>query len=140
MPDRTQIILFTSLIGSLVGTALIYFWFVPALIRMGNIDHAVTYVVIGWIPYVLSFYFLGRLTTDPDGLPGMRPATTGSILVVLSMLISIGLDSWGLSPTAVPEAHIFQLIGVLVGLALLGWGLGKRSQSIANLQAKSDST
>lgn len=111
----------------------IYFWIVPGSIAVGDTATAVYYVLIGWIPFTLIFYLLGRLTTDPEGLPSMRPATSGAVIVVLSLLISIGLDSWGLSPSAAPEAHLLQGAGVFLGLALLGWGIGKRSEAIANL-------
>ena len=136
MFGTNKTILSISFVGCLGACGILYGWFIPQLITAGNADRAVTYVLIGWIPFTLACYLLGRLTTSPDGLPSMRPATSGAVIVVLSLLVSIGIDSWGVDPVTVPEAHLVQALGVFVGLALLGWGVGKRSEAIVNLNKK----
>lgn len=92
------------------------------------------FIVAGWLPYTLVFYVLGRLGRAPKSLPKMRPADYGFAIFIFSLLASIGLDRWGLTPERFPEMHLPQAVGVFLGLAMLGWGLGRRSSAIDQSQ------
>jgi uncharacterized membrane protein YczE len=61
----------------------------------------------------------------------MQTADAGLGLFLVSFLLSLGLDAWGFTPERLPEAHALQAIGIFVGLALFGWGIGRRSKAIA---------
>lgn len=123
-------VLTVTLVGSVLAAAAVYLVVVPRLIATGDGGRALIYLVIGWFPYTLAFYLLGRLGRAPEGLPNMRLADYGLPLFLFSLLASIGLDRWGLTPERVPEMHLPQAIGVFVGLAMFGWGLGHRSAAI----------
>ncbi|TYT60605.1 hypothetical protein [Natrialba swarupiae] len=120
------------LIVAVVATAIVYLGLVPRQVLAGEPARAVRYLVVGWIPYVLVFYLIGRLRTSPGPLPSMRTADVGVALVLLSLLASLGLDAWGFTPEVVPAAHAVQAIAIFVGLALLGWGLGRRSNALSD--------
>ncbi|MWV41209.1 hypothetical protein [Natrialba sp. INN-245] len=120
------------LIVAVVATAIVYLGLIPRQVLAGESARAVRYLVVGWIPYVLVFYLIGRLRTSPGPLPSMRTADVGVALVLLSLLASLGLDAWGFTPEAVPAAHVVQAIAIFVGLALLGWGLGRRSNALSD--------
>ncbi|RQG95507.1 hypothetical protein [Natrarchaeobius chitinivorans] len=93
-------------------------------------DRAVLYLAIGWIPYTVTFYLLGRLFSSPGALPSMRAADIGLGIALVSLLLSLGLDAWGFTPAAVPIVHVPQAIGIYAGLALFGWGIGRRSNAL----------
>lgn len=119
-------LLLAGCIGSVIG---LYLVLLPRQADDGT-ARTLAYLVLGWIPYALSFYAVGRLYTTPERLPSMRPGDVGFVLFSLSVLLSLGLDSLGFPPELVPLAHVPSAIGVYVGLALLGWGLGRRSSAI----------
>lgn len=123
-------ILTVTLVGSVVAAAAVYLVVVPRLITTGDTGRALVYLVLGWIPYTLAFYVVGRLGRAPEGLPNMRLADYGLPVFLFSLLASIGLDRWGLTPERFPEMHLLQAAGVFVGLAMFGWGMGHRSSAI----------
>ncbi|ELY66508.1 hypothetical protein [Natronococcus jeotgali] len=117
------------LVVSLLAVALVYGVLVPGDV-LGDGSRTVLYVVVGWVPFTLVFYALGRGFSSPDALPSMRSADAGLALVLVSLLVSLGLETLGLSPEQLPEAYVLQAIGIFVGLALFGWGIGRRSRAI----------
>ncbi|ARS90968.1 hypothetical protein [Natrarchaeobaculum aegyptiacum] len=119
------------LAAAVLATGIVYLWLVPRSVSAGEDTLAIRYLVVGWIPYVLAWYLLGRRYTSPEALPNMRTADAGLALVLVSLLLSLGLDAWGFTPEQVPGAHALQAIAIFVGLALLGWGLGRRSSALA---------
>lgn len=131
MAGSRRIILDTVLVLSVLATVLVYVVMVPREIRAGG--DPVAYFIGGWIPYTMAFYALGHRFGPADRLPSMRAADGGAILVVLSVLVSVAMASWGFTPERVPEAHAIQALAVFVGLALFAWGIGQRSAAIESL-------
>lgn len=125
------------LLGSVVATIGIYGIFIPRLLSLGDGGRALLYLVVGWVPYTLAFYAIGRFSSSPETLPSMRPADVGLGLFLVSLLISLGLDRWGFSPELVPVGHVVQAVGIYVGLALFGWGIGRRSVAIQRIYGES---
>lgn len=118
--------------GGFALTAVIYLYFVPRTFAAGDGGRTLAYLAVGWIPYTIAFYALGRLTTSSSELPSMRPIDIGVLLFLVSLLVSLGLDRWGLQPERYPEGHVLPAIGIYAGLALLGWGLGCRSAAVTS--------
>ncbi|ADD07273.1 uncharacterized protein Nmag_3731 (plasmid) [Natrialba magadii ATCC 43099] len=116
--------------GCAIVAALVYLGLVPQAALTGNESRAILYLVLGWVPYTIVFYGIGRLFTSPEQLPNMRAADIGLATFLLLLLLSLGLDAWGFTPEQVPEAHVLQAVGIFLGLALFGWGLGRRSNAI----------
>ena len=116
--------------GSLFAVVLVYLVLLPPQILDGEPTIAIVYLVAGWVPYTLVFYSIGRLFSSPGALPRMRIADLGLGLFLVSLLVSLGIDALGFTPAQVPEGHLLQAVGVFVGLAMFGWGIGRRSRSI----------
>ncbi|NGM69150.1 hypothetical protein G6M89_09035 [Natronolimnobius sp. AArcel1] len=132
MTERRRTLGMGLLAGALVATVVIYAGLVPTAARGDEPARALLYLVGGWLPYTLVFYLLGRFFSSPSTLPSMRTADLGLGAVVILLLLSLGLEAWGATPERIPEAHIIQAIGIFVGLALFGWGLGRRSKAITD--------
>lgn len=124
------------LLALAAATVAIYLALVPQYMAADDTGRALLYLVIGWVPYTAVFYVFGRRVTSPDGLPNMRTVDIGLSLVLVSLLASLGLDRWGVTPERLPEAHVLQAVGIFVGLALAGWGLGHRSAAIEQMYAE----
>lgn len=97
---------------------------------------ALPYLLVGWATFGLSFYALGRIVTSPERLPRMRAADVGVALFVGSVVVSGLLDTAGFALETAPTIHILPAIGVYLGLALLGWGIGERSETIERITAE----
>lgn len=121
------------LAGSLLGTIAVYLFLVPRSFLAGDTSRVLLYLVVGWVPYTLAFYMLGKRSEPPDGLPRMKVADVGLAVFLVSFLLSLGFDAWGFSPERVPVGHLPQAVGIFVGLALFGWGIGRRSRAIERL-------
>ncbi|MDG5818077.1 hypothetical protein [Natronococcus sp. A-GB7] len=120
------------LVASLIAVGFVYGVLVPRDVLAGDGSRAVLYVVGGWVPFTLVFYALGRGFSSPEALPSMRSADAGLGLVLVLLLLSLGLEAWGVPPEELPEAYVLQAIGIFLGLALFGWGIGRRSRAIAD--------
>ncbi|MFU8868042.1 hypothetical protein [Natronococcus sp.] len=118
------------LVVSAIAVVLVYGVLVPRDVLAGDGSRAVLYVVGGWVPFTLVFYALGRSFSSPEALPSMRSADAGLGLVLVLLLLSLGLEAWGVPPEELPEAYVLQAIGIFLGLALFGWGIGRRSRAI----------
>ncbi|RQH02499.1 hypothetical protein [Natrarchaeobius oligotrophus] len=119
------------LAGCVIATLLVYLVLVPRSVVADEHARALRYLVVGWLPYTLAFYMVGRLFSSPSALPTMRTADVGLGVFLVSLLVSLGLDAWGFSPELVPVAHVLQAVAIFASLALLGWGIGRRSRAIA---------
>ncbi|AEH39372.1 hypothetical protein [Halopiger xanaduensis] len=117
------------LVGAVLATAITYLGLVPRHFST-NPERAVLYLVVGWVPYTILFYLLGRLFSSPAALPSMRAADVGLGVALVALLLSLGLDAWGFTPAVVPVAHLFQAVAIYAGLALFGWGIGRRSKAL----------
>lgn len=117
------------LVAAVLATAVTYLGLVPRHLS-SHAEQAVLYLVVGWVPYTISWYLLGRLFSAPTALPSMRAADVGLGIALVALLLSLGLDAWGFTPAAVPIAHVLQAIGIFAGLALFGWGIGRRSKAL----------
>ena len=122
------------LIASVLAALVVYGWLVPRHLMTGTWSRAVLYLVVGWVPYTLAFYAAGRGRAATTRLPSMRAADIGLALFLVALLLSLGLEAWGFTPERVPTAHVLQAIGIFVGLALFGWGIGRRSAAISTLR------
>jgi len=87
-------------------------------------------LVFGWLTYALVFYAAGRLGSQPGELPSMRTADVGIALFLISVLLAAALDALGFVPMVILEAYVLPAIGIYVGLALLGWSIGRRTEAI----------
>lgn len=118
------------LIGSVLAAAVVYAVLVPRHAGGGDASRALLYIVVGWVPFTLTFYAIGRLFSSPSALPSMQAADAGLALFLVSLLLSLGLEAWGVPPEVLPEGYVLQAIGIFVGLALFGWAIGRRSKAI----------
>ncbi|RQG90187.1 hypothetical protein EA462_09370 [Natrarchaeobius halalkaliphilus] len=85
---------------------------------------------VGWLSYTIVFYAVGRVRSHPGILPSMRTADIGAALFLVSLLLALALDSLGFPPTLVIEAYALPAVGIYVGLALIGWSVGRRTNAI----------
>lgn len=92
-------------------------------------------LVAGWATFALAFYAAGRLRSTSTAVPNMRTADVGLALFLLSVLLALALDSFGITPALVLEAYVLPAIGTYVGLALLGWSIGRRTAAINRMAA-----
>ncbi|WP_176393279.1 hypothetical protein [Natronolimnobius baerhuensis] len=121
------------LAGAVLATVVVYAGLVPRYALTDEPARALLTLVGGWVPYTLVFYLLGRFYSSPSSLPSMRTADLGLGAVLIFLLLSLGLEAWGFTPERIPEAHLVQAIGIFTGLALFGWGIGRRSKAITDV-------
>ncbi|ELZ00705.1 hypothetical protein C482_08788 [Natrialba chahannaoensis JCM 10990] len=126
--------------GCALVAAIVYVGLVPQALLAGDASRALLFLVLGWVPYTIVFYAIGRLISSPEQLPNMRAADFGLAAFLVSLLLSLGLDAWGFSPEQVPAAHVMQGVGIFVGLALFGWGLGRRSHAVVTASSDTASS
>lgn len=91
--------------GCAIVAALVYLGLVPQAALTGNESRAILYLVLGWVPYTIVFYGIGRLFTSPEQLPNMRAADIGLATFLLLLLLSLGLDAWGFDPSSKSLKH-----------------------------------
>lgn len=125
-------------LGLVVGLAilaivLLYLYLIPRSVADGESSRALLYFLLGWVPWTIAWYGIGRVFGEPEELPYMQPAYIGLALFLGGLLISLGIDRWGVSPETLPEAHVVQAIAIFVGLALFGWAIGRRSEAVARI-------
>lgn len=90
-------------------------------------------LVVGWATFGLAFYALGRLRASPGEMPSMRALDGGVAVFLASIVLSGIMDTAGLTIETTPLAHALPALGVYVGLALAGWGLGERAKVIERI-------
>ena len=118
------------LLGSAsLGTLLLHGRFVPRYYPDDVFTTGLA-LVAGWLTYALAFYALGRLRPGTRELPSMRSADLGAALFLVSLLLALALDTFGFTPTVIPEAYAVPAVGIYAGLALLGWSIGRRTEAI----------
>ncbi|MFQ3318327.1 MAG: hypothetical protein ACI8UR_000836 [Natronomonas sp.] len=130
--DRDTALLFALFIAAAASTAIIHFVYLPRYVPDSFIT-ALPFLVVGWAGYGLAFYALGRLFASPSDVPNLRAADTGVALVLVAVVISGILNTAGLPVRTAPIAHLLPTLGVYVGLALAGWGFGKRTTVVNRL-------
>ncbi|ELY51357.1 hypothetical protein [Natronorubrum bangense] len=126
--DRRPL-LFVLLGSALLVTVVIHLSFIPQYFP-DDVFMTGLALVAGWVTYTLVFYVAGRLQSSPRELPSMRTADIGIALFLVSLLLGAALDSFGFTPEAILEAYVVPAIGIYVGLALLGWSIGRRTEAI----------
>lgn len=136
MDDRDAGMFDVVLIAGAATTAVVYLLFARRLLTAGVDGRAVRLLVMGWAPYAVTWFAVGRRFGDPGPSPSMRPVDYGAVLAVLSLLVSIAFDAGGFAPTAIPAGHVLPAVGVFVGLALFAWGLGRRSAALERMLAE----
>ena len=127
--DRRPVRLYLLLVVAVVSAIAVHVLLIPRNFP-DNFTLALPAIVLGWGSFTLIFYAAGRLFVPKRDLPNMRGADLGIGLFVFSLLISGMLDSMGVTVDAVFEAHVLPAVGMYVGLALIGWALGQRTETI----------
>ena len=133
--DRRPIALLGLLGAAVITTVVTHLVYVAQHLPEQGGD-GVPYVLAGWLSFAFVFYALGRLATTADSLPSMRTGDAGVGLVLASLLLAGALDAFGFELGTVPEAYVLPAIGLYVGLALLGWSLGRRTAAINRIAAE----
>lgn len=127
-----RLLLGLLLVAAAAGTLLVHLRYLPRQYPEG-FTSLLPSLVVGWVSFGLVFYALGRLSATPEGLPSMRSADLGVALFLGSVVVSGLLDASGLTVEAAPLVHALPAVGVYVGLALAGWGIGRRTALINRL-------
>ena len=136
MAEDDRDALLVALFGlSTVATLLVHAVFVPRHLPEEFVL-ALPYLVVGWASFALAFYALGRLVSSPAAMPNMRAVDTGIAVFLGSVVLSGILDTAGLAVGRFPLAHAPSAVGVYVGLALTGWGLGERAKVIERITSE----
>jgi hypothetical protein len=124
-----------SLVGiciiAFVATGLIHAIYMPRYLP-AEFTRGLPYLVVGWASFGIVFYSLGRLRPieDSSRMPNMRASDIGLALFLLSIVLSGLLDTAGIRLAEATALHLPAAIGVYVGLALIGWGFGRRTRVI----------
>lgn len=127
--DRRSPSVTLLLVGSLLVTVVLHVAVIPRYFP-GTAFGSVPALTAGWATFALVWYAAGRRFSNPTGLPSMRAADIGVGLLLLSLLVSGMLDALGFPPERVLVAYVLPGIGVYVGLALIGWAIGRRTTAI----------
>lgn len=133
--DDRPLALVLLLLGTASISAVVHAVFVPRHLP-GAFAAALPYLLVGWATFGTAFYALGRLVASPDRLPRMRAADLGVALFVGSVVLSGLLDAAGFPIETTPTIHILPAVGIYLGLALAGWGIGERSKAIARITSE----
>ncbi|ELY47537.1 hypothetical protein [Natronorubrum sulfidifaciens] len=129
MSSDRRPLLFVLFGSALLVTLVIHLSFVPRYFPEEVFMTGLA-LVAGWVTYALVFYAAGRLRSNPQELPSMRTADIGIALFLVSLLLGAALDAFGFTPEAILEAYVVPALGIYVGLALLGWSIGRRTEAI----------
>jgi len=125
------------LVIAAIATVSLHVFYVPRYFPE-RLALAMPVLLVGWLTYCLVFYLLGRLVAPSQLLPNMRAIDVGLGLVLLSVVL-IGLfDTAGVSIRTFTLGHLLLAPGIYVGLALLGWGLGRRTAAVNRIAARTD--
>lgn len=128
--DRRPL-LYVLLGSALLVTLVLHLVFVPRYLP-GDVLLTVLTLGAGWITYTLVFYALGRAGADPEQqeFPTMRFADIGIALLLVSLLLTLAFDAFGLPFERIVGIYALPAIGIYAGLALLGWSIGRRTEAI----------
>lgn len=124
-------------IAALAATLLVHALFLPRYLP-DSFTRALPFLVVGWGSYLVFFYSLGRLRPQTDGMPNMRTTDLGIALFLFAVVVSGLLDTAGLTFEGAPSVHLLSAVGVYLGLALAGWGLGTRTQTVNRIAAETE--
>jgi hypothetical protein len=122
---------------ALVATVVVHVMYVPRYLP-AEFTRGLPYLVVGWGCHALFFYALGR--SRPPGtrsrMPNMRVADIGVALFLGSIVVSGLLDTAGLTVAGATTLHVPSAAGIYVGLALSGWGFGRRTRLVNELASE----
>lgn len=127
--NRNSALLSLLLGSAALVTGIVHLLFVPRHFPDDPLQ-ATPYLLLGWVTFTTTFYAVGRLFSTPASLPSMRAGDVGAALFLVSLLFAGALDSFGFTPAAVIEAYVLPAVGIYVGLALVGWSIGRRTEAI----------
>jgi len=140
--DRSNsgLLLAGSCLAALAVTVLVHAVYVPRYLP-GAFTRGLPYLVVGWASYGLLFYFLGRSRLRDGGrpVPNMRAADVGIALFLFSIVGSGLLETAGLTLAGAAAFHVPSAVGVYAGLALAGWGFGRRTRAVNEIAAERQS-
>ncbi|ELY81052.1 hypothetical protein [Natrinema gari] len=119
------------LASALLATLMIHLRFVPRYVPDDVLLTMLT-VGAGWVTYTLAFYALGRLTAAPQHqeFPDMRFADIGIAFLLVSMLLLLAFDAFGLPFDGLLGVYAVPALGIYAGLACIGWSIGRRTEAI----------
>ncbi|MDJ1434031.1 hypothetical protein [Halostagnicola sp. A-GB9-2] len=135
MDRSSQSPMLYALLGvALLVTVLVHLSVLPRYYP-GDLFMTALTLVVGWLTFAIVWYLTGRIYSTPGELPTMRSADIGLGLFLVSLLIALFMDSMGFTPETVLEAFVLPAIGIYVGLALLGWSIGRRTKAINRISS-----
>lgn len=127
--ERRSPLVLVLFVSAVLATVIIHVRFLPRFFPHDLFWSALT-LQAGWITFAIACYSLGRLFSNPGPIPSMRTGDVGTALFLVSLLLSLFLDTMGFSVRLVTEVHLVLGIGVYAGLALIGWAIGQRTKAI----------
>ncbi|GAB3019582.1 hypothetical protein GCM10025298_03650 [Natronobiforma cellulositropha] len=116
-------------VSALVATCILHLAYLPRYFPDERLTVSAV-LVLGWATYTVGWYAIGRLFSDPGPVPSLRSLDVGVALFLCSLLLGLGLDTLGFTPELVLEAYALPAVGIYVGLALVGWSIGVRTNAI----------
>jgi len=131
MSDDRRPLLVVLLGSALLVTGALHLSFLPRYLP-DDVLLTVLTLGAGWVTYTLVFYALGRVVAAPAGqeFPNMRSADLGIAVLLVSLLLLLALDSVGVPLEGVVGVYALPALGIYVGLALIGWSIGRRTEAI----------
>jgi hypothetical protein len=124
---------------ALLATVVVHAVHVPRHLP-ADFTRGLPYLVVGWGCHALFFYAVGRSRSlEPRSqMPNMRAADIGVALFLGSIVLSGLLDTAGLTIAGATVFHVPSAVGIYVGLALSGWGFGRRTRLVNELASEDD--
>ncbi|MFA9417087.1 hypothetical protein [Natrinema sp. HArc-T2] len=131
MNSDRRLPLFGLLGSALLVTLVLHLLFVPRYLP-GDVLLTVLTLGAGWVTYTLVFYALGRVGAAPQRqeFPNMRFADIGIAVLLVSLLVLLAFDAVGVPLEGLVGIYALPAFGIYVGLALIGWSIGRRTEAI----------
>ncbi len=130
MNSDRRLPLFGLLGSALLVTLVLHLLFVPRYLP-GDVLLTVLTLGAGWVTYTLVFYALGRVGAAPhQEFPTMRFADIGIAVLLVSLLILLVFDAVGIPLEGIVGIYALPAFGIYIGLALIGWSIGRRTEAI----------
>ena len=115
--------------SALLVTVVLHLSYLPRYFPEDRVTSSLT-LLAGWVTFTLVFYAVGRLISNPGPMPSMRSRDIGTGLFLVSLLLALGLDSFGFTPEVAMGAYVLPALGIYAGLAFIGWSIGLRTNAI----------
>ena len=131
MSDDRRPLLVVLLGSASLVTGILHLSFVPRYLP-DDVLLTVLTLGAGWATYTLVFYALARVVASPagQGFPSMRAADLGIAVLLVSLLVLLTFDSVGIPFSGIGGVYTVPALGIYVGLALIGWSIGRRTEAI----------